>query len=97
MEPFQAVRNWNNAPGGEAFQWYLRGAGAVTLGQAVTLAGECGTSSTEAPGWGAEEWDHLRHVLCDEFGFILVSIVIEVILWQNVTLRTAILRGSPKL
>lgn len=47
-----------------------------------------GTSSTEAPGWGAGGWDHPRHVLCVEFGFILVSIAIEVIPWQNVALRT---------
>lgn len=48
-----------------------------------------GTSSTEAPGWGAGGWDRPRHVLCVECGFNLVSIAIEVIPWQNVALRTA--------
>lgn len=37
-----------------------------------------GTSSTEAPGWGVEGWDHARPVLCVEFGFILVYIMMEV-------------------
>lgn len=47
-----------------------------------------GTSSAEAPGWGVGEWEHPRHVLCVEFGFILVSVAIAVILWQSVALRT---------